>query len=293
MPETSAPPATTTATPPPTIVTDPAPPQQSSEFVPWKGFADEKGSFAPNWWEKLSEDPTERETLKSLERYKSLPEMAKGLKELEKTLGQKAGAVKIPTDKSSPEEVAAYRKAMGVPDTIEAYDFKPDGLPDSIPWSPELAKPYAEVAHKHNIPPAAMKELAQLQVAQQEATQKMVFEEHQAKMEKGISEMRQEYGADYDKVISRVKAVAAMGGLDATKHQAFADPDVVRAFIKIGEKFSDDQFEKGGHSLTKSSAEIAKEIQTDKDSPLYKKYREGDPETIALLRHHLSKVHPD
>ena len=88
-------------------------------------------------------------------------------------IGKKLG---VPTDKSSPEEVAAFRTALGVPESVEEYKFAPSAMPEGMTWSDEMSKPFAAIAHKHGIPPGAMTALAD-QFAQYESAKLGVMQE--------------------------------------------------------------------------------------------------------------------
>lgn len=282
---------TTTETATSTIIPGEQQQSNSTEFTPWKGFANDKGEFSPGWHEHLPEELGDAR--KSLgDRFKNVSELGKSYLESEKALRGKLGAVNVPTDKSTPEEVSAYRKALGVPETVDKYDFKPDNIPETIPWTPETVAPFAAIGHKHNIPPAAMKELAQMQVDRQAQIQQIVFQEHEAKMEAGKKALRDEWGDQFEPNINKVKAVAAMAGIDPTSHPAFSDPAVVKAFQRLSEKFSDDTFSKAGAPINSSSAEIANDVMTNKQNPMHEKYMKADPDTVAFVRHHLKQANP-
>lgn len=56
-----------------------------------------------------------------------------------------------------------------MPESLDGYNIAPEQLPAGLSWNAETAKPYLEAAHRHNIPPAAMKALVAVQVQQEQA----------------------------------------------------------------------------------------------------------------------------
>ena len=144
--------------------------------TPW---VNPDGTFADGWTNNLPEDSAAYKD--TLSKYKSVPDMAKALANANALIGKKLG---VPNEKSSPEEVAAFRRAMGVPESLDEYKLAPETLPEGMTWNDDMAKPYAEIAHKHGIPPSAMKEL----VAQHAKTEMFKMEAIQATFEKQRTE---------------------------------------------------------------------------------------------------------
>jgi hypothetical protein len=107
-------------TPPPA---DPPPPSDPppAEVKPLLG---EDLSFAPGWQEKLPE-----EMRPTAANFKDLPSMVKSLIHTKQLAsGKMEGYIKVPGEGATPEEVAAYRKAQGVPEKVEEYELKkPEG----------------------------------------------------------------------------------------------------------------------------------------------------------------------
>jgi hypothetical protein len=82
---------------------------------------------------------------KSLESFKGNswdevgPHLAKAFHETKKMVGAKTeGMVKVPGKDAKPEEIAAYRKALGVPDTPAGYDLSTFGDKVDATRAPEV-----------------------------------------------------------------------------------------------------------------------------------------------------------
>lgn len=131
--------------------------------VPFAQGSDDKG--APDWRKDLGDlanDPT-------LKDVKDIKGLAQRLIDTKKMVGQKSG---IPGPDATPEQKAEFYKALGVPDSIDAYDQTlPDDLPESIKknFDPEHAKKWAGTFKEANLTAeqakivrdAYMKEVAQ------------------------------------------------------------------------------------------------------------------------------------
>lgn len=255
-----------------------APAASETTTTPSTGYVNADGTFADGWTNNLPEDSAAYKD--TLSKYKSVPDMAKALANANQLIGKKLG---IPNEKSSPEEVSAFRRAMGVPESLDEYKFTPESLPEGMTWNDDMAKPYAEIAHKHGIPPSAMKEL----VNQHAKTEMFKLEAIQATYEKqrteAVQTLQKEWGNDFGKNIGLAKQAAKIAGVDANSH-GFSDPEVVRGFVRMAQMMSEDKVGRsmgGTEFLTGQSR--AKDIMSNPDNTWHKRYMEGDREAAALV----------
>lgn len=125
--------------------------------------------------------------------------------------------IRVPDENSPPEEVAKYRKALGVPDAPDGYKIT---LPENIALNDidkamiEAVKP---IALESGIPAPALNNLVSkfmelsnnlsAQVAAQSAEQAKVHE----------TQLRQEWGAEFDANLNVARRVASAMGPDFTK----------------------------------------------------------------------------
>jgi hypothetical protein len=262
----------------PAASTQPPAADAGTPTQPAAGFVNPDGTFSDKWLDALPEDAKEYKD--TLAKYKSVPDMAKALANANQLIGKKLG---VPNEKSTPEEVAAYRKALGIPDTLDDYKFAPDQLPEGMEWSDEFAKPFAEIAHQHNIPPGAMKALAN----QFTAYEKFKVEAIQATYEKqrgeAVQTLRKEWGGEFEKNIGLAKQAAKMAGVDANSH-GFSDPEVVRMAVRLAGMMSEDRVGRGASSVDFLAGKArAQDIMKNPDNPWHKRYQDGDPEAAALV----------
>jgi hypothetical protein len=152
-------------------------------------LADDAGTFAPGWIERLPQDLRGNPSLASVPTIEALAKSYVATKAL---VGTKLEA---PGEKATAEQIASWRKTVGAPEKIEGYlgeakTLRPEGLPETL-WRPEVEKKFLEVAHKHHLTPAAVKELFATHADSIKA--ELVREARQA-VQRGQARFRREHG---------------------------------------------------------------------------------------------------
>jgi hypothetical protein len=209
--------------------------------------------------------------------------MAKSYHGLEQLLGKKAHAVMVPTDKSTPEEISAYRKALGIPESPDKYDIRPEKLPEGATWDDAIGKKVAEVAHKHNIPPSAVKELVALDLeratAMNAVAAKMLADQKAA----AVDELRKVYKTELPTKLDLARRAAATAGIDPND-KGFESPAMVKFAIWAAEQISDDKLVEGKSTSASSSQARARDIMLNPSNPMYQRYQDGDAEIVDQVR---------
>lgn len=98
---------------------------------PASGGAAEAGG-AVDWRDQfIPEGAADADKLKStLGKFKEPVELAKSYVALQAKLSQ--GGVKVPGEKATPDEISAYRKAVGVPEAVDGYKLtRPQGIEEA------------------------------------------------------------------------------------------------------------------------------------------------------------------
>lgn len=267
----------------PAVVTGTPPPPAS--------WVKPDGGFENGWLDKLPAEFADRKD--ALSKFKSVPELLKSYGELEKFVGKKNdGMVRIPgalKEGATPQEktawdteLASYRKAVGVPEKAEDYKLKPETLPEGVFWDDKVSAQFAKIAHDNNIPPAAMQQLVNEQIAVEQARMTEAGVMMKAEMDKGVSALKDAWKGNYDVNIQASLRVAKTIGLDPNS-PGLRDPNVVMALQKMGALLSEDKLVKGDVVSASSNPgrDKANVIITGKTSDgellrLHKSYMEGD-----------------
>jgi len=269
---------------PPSLIAAPAsgttPPVASGD-VPWIG-AD--GAFSEKWTEKLPDDL--KEAAPTLGKYKTVTDLAKALHNANALIGKKT---LVPNEKSTPEEISVYRKALGIPDDIKEYNIKPDELPEGLSWNDENGKRFMELGYKYNIPPAAMKAIVAEYGAHRLAEMQVMAQEIDSRKTAGVEDLKKTWGENFDKNLTVAQQAAKLAGVNPESF-GFGDPEVVKGFVRLAAQLSDDKLVRGaGGDMTQGGAARAKDIQTNPQNPLHAKYKDGDPDTVQMVRNYLQQ----
>jgi len=268
--------------PAPSLIPEPSPPPAPQPGALGDDWINEDGSFREGWYRRFPE-----EMHVSLARHKNVEGLATEHANAQKLIGRKG--VFIPNDKSSSQEVADFRKAVGVPETPEGYQVKPEALPEGMQWSDDIAKPFLAVAHKHNVSQAALRELTTEFAKLESMKGKYAIDMAQAnavqEIREGTTTLQTLWRDNFERNILKAQRAAALVGVDPAR-KGFRDPEVVAGFVRLADMISEDKLvgATGGLSAVNSGPALASEIQTNPDHPLYKKYQEGDPATVAMVR---------
>ena len=119
---------------------------------PWT--LSESGEFTEGWLDRLPDDFKDSKQI--LGQFKDPAAMAKTLVNQQRLLGKKADAVFIPGADAPPEEIAAFRAKLGVPESADKYPTKIEGV--NVPLDEAGLKQFNELAHKSGLTPSQAQE---------------------------------------------------------------------------------------------------------------------------------------
>lgn len=152
-----------------------------------------EGEFAPDWYRRFAELEPYAATLAKFRRPEAL---AKSYAHLEKLRGY--------PEQGDERRMAAFRAAVGLPESAEGYSLpRPEETPDEL-WNPELAASMAQVAYEYGVPPRAMEALCRHYT---EAGRRYLEESaaaEQAAVDAADVALQQEWGTDYDDNMNRI-----------------------------------------------------------------------------------------
>jgi hypothetical protein len=165
----------------------------------------DSNAAVPDWRESL---PDELKTEKSLQSFKGIPDLAKSYLEAKKAnskLVNSKGLI-VPTETSPPEEVAAFNKALGVPDTPDGYELAVPELPEGMTYNEDRTKKFAALAHAKGVSKAAFQEIVKAFNADQVAEHEARIAANKEFVEKTTVEIKKEWGKDFETNLSQADA---------------------------------------------------------------------------------------
>jgi hypothetical protein len=248
-----------------------------------------EGKFAQGLSARLSDDL--RPYAGSIRKFEGTPiqDVLKSYGELEKKLGQR---VQPPGPEARPEEVAVWRKNMGVPERPDGYGIKrPEEVPVEL-WNDELVRGFADVAHKHHLPAAAAQELVQWWNGQQMAAISRYQHESGTGRETMVQGLQQEWGDKFESNLYAAQRVAGIAKLDVNDPAIGDNPAVIRALHAMAALVSEDREVTGGSgALRLTRHQQADDIQTSRTNPLYEDYHGGNgPERQAMAAEQVRRL---
>ncbi|HEV2747618.1 MAG TPA: hypothetical protein VGW34_10010 [Allosphingosinicella sp.] len=252
------------------------------------------GGAGPDFLDKLSADP--RDGGKPSNRdwvvakgWKSLDDVIASAYEAERAISD-GGRIKVPGEGAKPEEVDAFHKAIGRPDSAGKYEF---ALPDGISQDHldmDLVTPLREIAFKAGTPAGAFKAMAEGLVAHQLDQMKAAASAEDA----DYAAKMKEWGDQADAKMADVNGALRGLGLKPADFAAiqrgfqiqFGKPGSGKAldlFQKIGAGMAEDAVHGGGKGRfgitgAEAQAEIDKLIV---DTEFQNKLIAKDPAAVA------------
>lgn len=252
--------------------------------------SDEPLEWPDDWRERAAKGDEKK--LARLKRFAAAENAFDSLFEAEQKI--KTGEYKALPENPSEKELAAYRKANGIPEepTAEAYGLAfPEGMEVTDADKAELGE-YAEFFQSENISAEKAQKLMGLFVSKEEAKAQQLYDAAQQKTEDYRVELRSEYGKDYKRntqignnflaqqLGDKAPELTATTLADGTK---LGDhPDFVRFIVNAGLASADDEALattelSGGQSIADAYREALALVETDP-----KKYHSKDHQDKLL-----------
>ena len=180
--------------------------------------------------------PEELRAEKSLESFKDIASLAKSYIETKRMVGQRQDVPKPPTKESTPEQVAAWRKALGVPDTPAGYLSAGVVRPESAAgeWDEQAESAFFGVMHNLHAPPAVVNAAMQFYAKMESDKVATLTREAQAVAQ----ELRREWGPNYDANYGRVRRLFSDYGDEQVealfdRNGTGRDPVAIKFFSKL------------------------------------------------------------
>lgn len=187
---------------------------------------------AGNWWDKLSPDYKTTVTAKGWDKLsgdEARDAVLGSYVNLLKIAGDKENAIVLPKPDASPEDYAAFTKALGVPEKPDAYEIK---QPENI--DPAVINDAKSWLHEAGIAPIQAQKLIDA-VAKSEQAKAEAFN---AQSQRDMNELAAEWGTKFDDNAEIARRAAKAAGLDGNQFQqiemAIGTKNLLTMFHKFG-----------------------------------------------------------
>lgn len=147
------------------------------------------------------------DAIKALSRFQKPTDLLKSYQEAQKALSKRAEPMRL-TEQSTPEQVAEFRKAAGVPDigkdasvddVIKAYGISPPQGYEMNETNKGLVGDFVKEMNAAHLPPDVVKKATDFYFKQDAAIQQAVRKDNTDKMKSWQNELRDELGSsEYD-----------------------------------------------------------------------------------------------
>ncbi|MEQ1549534.1 MAG: hypothetical protein ABL918_12950 [Chakrabartia sp.] len=228
----------------------------------------------PDWYANLSADggeadnPSNRDWIKGLG-VKDIDGLAKIARDNQRAL-RESGRVKIPGADAKPEEVAEFRKALGVPDDAKGYAMPEitDESGNAIPLNTDLMNGVFEDAHAEGVPKAAMDGIAAKFVQRQLD----MAADHDNQMRTAADKWVKDQGNQATEKLAAIDRAASALGVSRDEmiglRNAWGAEKALSVMAKLGEGMAEDVMIGGGKGrFGISGAEAQAEMDKLKSNP--------------------------
>lgn len=247
------------------------------------------GGADPDWYANLSADTGEGEASSNrdwikAQGVKDLDGLTKIARDNQRAL-RESGRIKVPGAEAKPEELTAFRTAIGVPESVAGYtvapiengQFDPNKAegpdnPKHIPLNEPLIKALSESALKHGTPKGAFEGLVQdfIQLQMDEAATEKARQD-------GLAQAQiKQWGAASNEQLANVDAAAR--ALDLTRtdmaglRSGLGADRALALLAKLGSGMAEDTLINGGKGrFGVSGAEASAELDKLKADPEFMK----------------------
>lgn len=246
-----------------------------SSAPPPASWVKDDGSFSEGWLDRLPDDLKGHASLKVLP---SLTDLAKSYVQTKSMVGKRLEA---PGENATPEQVAEWRKVLGTPETPEGYlgdakSLRPEGIPEEL-WDAGNEKEFLALAHKHNLPPSAVKEIMGFYGASMTKGVQQNAEAQAAHLTAETAKLKQTWGNEFDSNLGLASKAAKVAGLDPATNPIFGSAEVVEAFAKLGRMFNETSLVTG-ETASASGSIVSRitEIQDPKSTAIVAREYRGE-----------------
>lgn len=227
---------------------------------------DADGAFAPDWYKRFGElEPYGA----SLAKFRRPEALAKSYAHLERLKGY--------PDTTDSRRMAAFRTAVGLPESAEQFSIdRPEDTPDEL-WNPALVQSMAQVAYEYGVPPKAMEAMCRRYAAEGRRFMKEMQQQQEEAVRQADACLQELWGNRYEDNLRMVDAflhtMGARAGIDTAalmQNPALqASPDFARLMLEAATLMQEAPLHTGAPS---DNRQEARRIAHDPTHPLHEAY---------------------
>ena len=231
-------------------------------------------SGTPSWRDTLPEDIKGNG---ALAQFKDINDLAKSYVHAQAMIGKKG--VIVPGEKASDEEWSKFYKDIGQPE-VDKFEIAP---PKDSKVNADFLKGLKEHAHKMGMLPKQAQGILDWYLSNEKVYGDAAMKELQTAQEKGLGDLKQEWGQGYDKQIASAQAaVRELGGPEMIAYlneTGFGnDPKLIRLMAKAGALLGEDKIRgEGAGKFGQTPDEIRKEINSIMGNPQHPYFDSAHP----------------
>jgi len=187
----------------------------------------------------MDEVPEEYRDEKTLSKYQSVGDLAKGHVHLSRMMGN---SVKIPGEDSTDEERNDFYNKIGRPETADNYEYERPDMPEGMAYNDDAEKAFKHLAHDQGLSQTQLGSILDFYnkfALDSQIDNKLLMDEAYFK---GEAALQKEWGMKgYDRNVAIAqRAMREMGGPELEKLMSEdprgSHPALVKAFYKMGLK---------------------------------------------------------
>jgi hypothetical protein len=235
----------------------------------------------------------------ALAKFPDLDSLGKGYVELEKKIGERPQGIKPVTAESSPDDITAYRTAMGIPEKPDGYEVGPLSFPEAATPTDAQMGAFKGMAHGLHLTPAQVQGILQW-YAQDMSAQWTAMDLQRTESNKATMDgLTKKYGALAPQLITTAQryverrwGAAGIEALDFGQGGMGSNPLMIEMLIESAKLTGHDKFiiaESGGALMDGPAAQAKRAELYDK---LAKARREGQDGEAATIVQEITRLQP-
>lgn len=229
---------------------------------------------APDWRESL---PGELRADKILADFKDVGALAKSYVETKRLVGD---AVRLPKADAKPEEITAFHRKLGVPESPDKYDVKLPEMPKDFPaWNEQVVNDFKTGAHRQGFTPSqlqwALQYYAEHQVKEHGENSSAAAVKAKEAEAACIAELEKVWGPQgglpWKRELGRAWNVTKMlFGADTPEGEMFEmhgnNPKLLLKLASLAPELGEDRFIDGETSVAQDEATLSAKIEETRNA---------------------------